>query len=209
MTRWILVLAPRPGTGDAASWFARAAELLTREMDRSTVMLTEDDRKGDGMLVWSLSSDSAGPPSELPAVRAALEHANTRLIDEVQVAPTAARYVPIVGPRAVRTLLMRVAPSATPEQIEGLENSLCAMPEHIDTIKSWTLSRLDPTHHTSGWTHLWEQEFTDVLGFRPYMAHAYHWTGVERWFDPEMPTCIVEEEAHYLCKSDTAVLSVR
>lgn len=38
------------------------------------------------------------------------------------------------------------------------------------------------------------------------MTHPYHWTGVERWFDPEIPGFIVDDEAHYLTEVPGAVL---
>ena len=39
---------------------------------------------------------------------------------------------------------------------------------------------------TSAWTHVFEQEFTDVEGLMgPYLMHPIHWAVVDRWFDPE------------------------
>ena len=68
------------------------------------------------------------------------------------------------------------------------------MPEHISTIRSWRLSRLAGTGtHRERWTHAWEQEYETLDGLqRDYMLHPFHWAGVDRWFDPEMPNRIVE-----------------
>jgi hypothetical protein len=32
------------------------------------------------------------------------------------------------------------------------------------------------------------------------MEHPYHWTGVERWFDPEIPGAIVDPDLAHLIR---------
>ena len=49
-------------------------------------------------------------------------------------------------------------------------------------------------------------DYAQARGFRGYMASTYHWTGVERWFDPEIPGSIVVAEGHYLTEVPDAVL---
>ena len=62
-----------------------------------------------------------------------------------------------------------------------------------DSIRSWALSGVDQERTPSRWTHAWEQEYATLDGLRrDYMLHPYHWAGVDRWFDPEMPDRIVE-----------------
>jgi hypothetical protein len=69
------------------------------------------------------------------------------------------------------------------------------MPRHIATIGSWALSHVDHELAPSRWTHVWEQEYASVDGLRgDYMRSPYHWAGVDRWFDGEVPRSIVEPE---------------
>jgi Stress responsive A/B Barrel Domain len=71
-----------------------------------------------------------------------------------------------------------------------------AMPSHISGIQGWALSRVWPAEEEGrAWTHVWEQEFPDVTAFEiDYMLHPYQWTGVDRWFDQEVPGAIVDPE---------------
>jgi hypothetical protein len=46
---------------------------------------------------------------------------------------------------------------------------------------------------------VWEQEYADVDGVRvAYLQHPYHWSGVDRWFDPEMPCAIVRPKLAHM-----------
>jgi len=114
-------------------------------------------------------------------------------VEAVGLTPLAGVQVPVVGPRVKRTLLVRVR-SGTPADVQAqFEAELSAMPRYIDTIRSWALSRVDQDAAPSRWTHAWEQEYESVAGLRgEYMTNPYHWAGVDRWFDGEMPTAIVE-----------------
>ncbi|WP_328396225.1 Dabb family protein [Nocardia sp. NBC_00416] len=105
----------------------------------------------------------------------------------------AAGVTPLRGRRIKRTLLLSVDHDASQPQIERFESELIAMTEHISAIRSWALSRADTSRSNSGWTHIWEQEFDDTVGLEvDYLLHPYHWTRVDRWFDPEIPDSIVE-----------------
>jgi hypothetical protein len=55
---------------------------------------------------------------------------------------------------------------------------------------------------------VWEQEFPDATAFEiDYMRHPYHWTGVDRWFDEEIPGAIVDPEfANFLYEIAEPVL---
>jgi len=83
-----------------------------------------------------------------------------------------------------------------------------AMPEHIATIRSWALSRVDGASGPTRWTHAWEQEYVDIAGLTgEYLLNPYHWAHVDRWFDGEVPGAIVEPAlAHVFRWSETAVL---
>jgi hypothetical protein len=59
------------------------------------------------------------------------------------------------------------------------------------------------------WTHVFEQEFTDVEGLMgPYLMHPIHWAVVDRWFDPECPEVIIRNPVcHSFCTITVPVLS--
>jgi hypothetical protein len=110
-----------------------------------------------------------------------------------------AHRVDLDGPQVKRTLALTVRDGTAQRDIERFERSLAGMPDHIREIRSWSLSRVDRTRSGGPWTHVWEQEYADVDGVRvAYLQHPYHWTGVDRWFDPEMPCSIVEPNLAHL-----------
>jgi hypothetical protein len=82
------------------------------------------------------------------------------------------------------------------------------MPRYISSIRSWALSRVDQAASPSRWTHVWEQEYESVSGLRgEYMMSRYHWAGVDRWFDHEIPDAIVDDELiHVFYATDGPVL---
>jgi len=132
------------------------------------------------------------------------------VVDAVALVPLAGVHVPVAGPRIKRTLLVRVR-SGTPGEVQAqFEAELAAMPRYIDTIRSWALSRIDQDAAPSPWTHAWEQEYESVAGLRgEYMTNPYHWAGVDRWFDGEMPTAIVEPSlVHVFYEATGPVLPV-
>jgi hypothetical protein len=116
-----------------------------------------------------------------------------KVVDAVAVAPLLGSHVPFTGVRVKRTLLFAVRPGTPSDVQERFEAELAAMPRYIDTIQSWALGRVDPIAGPSRWTHVWEQEFATIAGFTgDYTTNPYHWAGVDRWFDPEIPGTIVE-----------------
>ncbi|MFE3445881.1 Dabb family protein [Nocardia sp. NPDC059180] len=111
------------------------------------------------------------------------------------------------APGVYRALLVAVDPLADRALVDRFETETAAMPDYIQAIGASLLSRVsDPGGH--GWTHIWEQEFTDIGGLTgPYMTHPYHWAHIDRWFDPEHGTKIVTRLCHSFCALDTALLS--
>jgi stress responsive alpha/beta barrel protein len=110
------------------------------------------------------------------------------------------------GPSTVyRTLLLRVAPGTEEQTIASFEADLRLLPRYVRTIAAWQLSRVEQATGTSAWTHVFEQQFTDVQGLMgPYLTHPIHWAYVDRWFDPECPEVIVRDRVcHSFCRSDT------
>jgi hypothetical protein len=108
-----------------------------------------------------------------------------------------------------RALLLRVLPGTDAHIVARFEEELRLMPRYLHTITAWQLSRVDNPAGTSGWTHVFEQEFTDVDGLMgPYLMHPIHWAVVDRWFDPECPDVIVRDRVcHSFCAMPGSVLT--
>jgi hypothetical protein len=101
-----------------------------------------------------------------------------------------------------RALLLRVQPETDTDTIARFEEELSLMPSFVPAIKAWQLSRVDDAIGTSQWTHVFEQEFSDVDGLMgPYLMHPIHWAVVDRWFDPECPDVIIRDRlCHSFCQ---------
>ncbi|WP_205868786.1 Dabb family protein [Mycolicibacter senuensis] len=107
-----------------------------------------------------------------------------------------------------RTLLLRVHPDTGPDTAARFEAELRSMARYVTTIRAWQLSRvLEPVGATA-WTHVFEQEFTDVDGLMgPYLMHPIHFAVVDRWFDPESTDVIVRDRiCHSFCTLERPVL---
>ncbi|MGA8546494.1 MAG: Dabb family protein [Mycobacterium sp.] len=108
-----------------------------------------------------------------------------------------------------RALLLRVLPDTDPSTVARFEDELASMPRYVTAIRAWQLSRVDDAIGTSPWTHVFEQEFSDVDGLMgPYLMHPIHWAVVDRWFDPECPDVIIRDRVcHSFCAMPDPVLS--
>ncbi|TYQ10302.1 UNVERIFIED_ORG: Superfamily II DNA helicase [Gordonia westfalica J30] len=106
-----------------------------------------------------------------------------------------------------RTLLLRVDAAADTDDITGFEQALLRMPRHITSIQAWRLSRVAVAGGDSDWTHVWEQEFTDLDGLLgQYMNHPIHWASVDPYFDPESPKNIVKDRVcHSFCRLESSI----
>jgi hypothetical protein len=100
-----------------------------------------------------------------------------------------------------RALLLRVSPDTDAGALACFERELSSMARYIPAITAWQLSRVDEAIGTSQWTHVFEQEFTDVRGLMgPYLMHPIHWAVLDRWFDPECPDVIIRDRVcHSFC----------
>ncbi len=107
-----------------------------------------------------------------------------------------------------RALLLRVPPETDPAVVAEFERELAMMATYVPTIVAWQLSRVDHAVGTTGWTHVFEQEFTDAAGLMgPYLMHPIHWAVVDRWFDPETTDVIVRDRVcHSFCDVSAPVL---
>ena len=108
-----------------------------------------------------------------------------------------------------RALLIPVSPDTAPATLDRFEHELSLMPRYVRTIRAWQLCRVDQAFGTTQWTHVFEQEFSDVDGLvGPYLMHPIHWAVVDRWFDPECPDVIVKDRVcHSFCAIAQPVLS--
>jgi hypothetical protein len=108
-----------------------------------------------------------------------------------------------------RALLLRVLPGCDARTVARFEDELRLMPRYVNTIAAWQLSRVDEPIGTSEWTHVFEQEFTDVDGLMgPYLMHPIHWAVVDRWFDPESPDVIIRDRVcHSFCAIGDSVMT--
>jgi len=107
-----------------------------------------------------------------------------------------------------RALLLRVLPGTEAHVVDRFEDELRLMARYVNTITAWQLSRVDEPVGTSEWTHVFEQEFTDVDGLMgPYLMHPIHWAVIDRWFDPECPDVIIRDRVcHSFCAMPAPVL---
>ena len=121
--------------------------------------------------------------------------------DEIPLQVVAGRSVAFDGPRIKRTLLLSVRPDETAERVHAFERSLAAMPDHISAIRGWILGRVGPGY-AGPWTHVFQQEFATLDGLHvDYLRHPYHWTGIGRWLDPEIPGAITEPDFVHIIRS--------
>ena len=96
-----------------------------------------------------------------------------------------------------RTALFRALPNAPARQLDRWERDLLEMPAHVTSILNWRLSRAIPlgwsSPNASSWSHVWEQEYDRLEGLTvDYMVHPHHWAHVDRWFDPESGSQIID-----------------
>jgi hypothetical protein len=108
-----------------------------------------------------------------------------------------------------RALLLRVLPDTDPGTLARFEVELSSMARYIPAIRAWQLSRVDEAIGTSQWTHVFEQEFSDLGGLMgPYLMHPIHWAIVDRWFDPECPEVIIRDRVcHSFCHCGESILT--
>lgn len=98
-----------------------------------------------------------------------------------------------------RLLVLALEDGTPPDLRARFEADMTAMPEYVSTIHRWNFARVIHSAGPNRWDYLWEQEYTDLTGFRgEYMNHPYHWAVVDRWYDTDNPARIVKP---YVCNS--------
>jgi hypothetical protein len=108
-----------------------------------------------------------------------------------------------------RALLLSVSSETPAATVARFERELSSMPRHVPAIRAWQLSHVDDAIGTARWTHVFEQEFSDIEELMgPYLMHPIHWAVVDRWFDPECPDVIIRDRVcHSFCHNAESVLS--
>lgn len=108
-----------------------------------------------------------------------------------------------------RALLLRVLPDTPAPTVARFEDELSSMARYISTIRAWQLSRVSEPVGATAWTHVFEQEFSDIEGLMgPYFMHPIHWGVVDRWFDPECPDVIIRDRvSHSFCACHETILT--
>ncbi len=188
MTRWVVLTAGPEDADELAAVVDKVASVPG--VDHCSAGREIPGSVGGLGVVWDLTTDLDLEALQLPSDA-----------DAVPLATIAEHRSPQAGPRVKRTLLLTIAPGTPADVIERFERDTVAMPDHIGSIRSWALSRVDTSvpGASTRWTHVWEQEFADVAGLvGEYLLHPYHWTHVDRWFDGEMPGHIVEPAIAHL-----------
>jgi len=104
---------------------------------------------------------------------------------------------PAIEKGVKRTALFRKLPGVAARDLDRWERDLLEMPAHVPAIVNWRLSRAIPLDWSSAnapsWSHVWEQEYERLEGLTvDYMVHPHHWAHVDRWFDPESGSQIID-----------------
>ncbi|MFB7874663.1 Dabb family protein [Nocardia sp. NPDC056064] len=162
-------------------------------------------RNGGDVLVHVRFDDAAGWSACATELDDVLSRGTVTHVDGAEyIGGTAGSAAPGTPATVHRVLLLRVAPNTPPATVRAFEADLLRMPGYLTTIRSWQLSTVRRAVGSVPWTHVWEQEFTDLDGLRgPYLMHPIHWAHVDRWFDPECPEAIVRDRVcHSFCANE-------
>jgi Stress responsive A/B Barrel Domain len=203
---WLLDIAD--GERDRVLAGARSAAAATRARHWLAEPTLPGTRNGGDILVHLRFDTERQWRSAEPDLGAALTNPAIIRVNGACYSGDASLSRPQAG-TVYRALLLRVLPGTDTRIVARFEDDLRLMPRYVNTITGWQLSRVDEAVGTSEWTHVFEQEFTDVDGLMgPYLMHPIHWALVDRWFDPECPDVIIRDRVcHSFCAMHDSVLS--
>ena len=165
---------------------------------------------GGDLIAHFQFDDEGGWRAAEPHIVATLADSGVRHADSVAyeggVCGVAERRITI---GIYRTLLLCVDPPIDPGVLERFEAQVRTMPHYIPAIRNWQFSRVAHASGTKRWSHVWEQEYTELAGLMgPYMMHPYHWAHIDRWFDPESGQRIVNTcLCHSFCNIKGSVIA--
>lgn len=175
---------------------AAAASGLVTPLSSWVASVVEGATINCGQIVWRLHCDSEAAalaieqePHWTAAVAPLLAGARvTTIAYHTGIAAVGATDATIW-----RALIFRITPEGFPDRAGALEQQTLLMPQYIPEIRNWALSPVAAASGPKAFTHVWEQEFTDLGGLTGhYMTHPVHWALVDAWFDAESPDYIVD-----------------
>ncbi|WP_255799530.1 Dabb family protein [Mycobacteroides abscessus] len=185
----------------------RAAAEATGARRRLTEPTLAGVRNGGDILVHLRFDTEMQWRSSAADFSAALDHPAITRVNGAGYSGTASRNSTAAS-TVYRALLLRVVPGTDSDTIGRFEEDLRSMPRHVPAITAWQLSRVSEPVGSTPWTHVFEQQFTDLEALMgPYLMHPIHWAVVDRWFDPECPEVIIQDRVcHSFCQLHTPVL---
>ena len=190
----LITFRPEADEGARSALLTRAQAAVSAELSIFASTLPDSYMGGD--VVWHLhfASREAWEASAAEATLEILEKdPSVFRIDAAAYEPrrNGVRQ-PTLSNGVYRTLFVNVAAGTASPTIAQFEDELASMPDYIPEIVNWAINPTVASRGDVAWTHVWEQEFADIGGLiGPYMTSAYHWSWIDRWFDPEMPCQIV------------------
>jgi Stress responsive A/B Barrel Domain len=185
----------------------RSAAEATRASYRLVAPTLPGSRNGGDVLVHLRFNSRSQWLSAAGGFAAALEDRAITRVNGAAYPGTPTRTDSRAG-TVYRALLLRVLPDIDSSTTSRFEHELASMAHYIPAIRAWQLSRVDDAVGASQWTHVFEQEFSDVDGLMgPYLMHPIHWAVVDRWFDPECPDVIIRDRVcHSFCHCHQSIL---
>jgi hypothetical protein len=150
----------------------------------------------------AFASDAWKPAAALLADRAIVTHVDRATF----TTELSGERVQTPGLYRVALFCANVHPDA--DRLRSFRDETAALAKHVRTIGRWQLSTTREGDGLRPWTHVWEQEYTDLDGLNgAYMLHPSHWARAERWFDPEYPEYLVDPLlVHTFCAIEDHVL---
>jgi hypothetical protein len=150
----------------------------------------------------ALSSDAWKPAATLLADKAIV----TQLDHATFAGGMSGERTQAPGLYRIALFCANVRPDA--ERLQSFAEDTAALAAYVRTIGRWQLSTTRDADGLRPWTHVWEQEYSNLDGLNgAYMRHPAHWARAERWFDPEYPEHLVDPLlVHTFCAIETHVL---
>jgi hypothetical protein len=110
---------------------------------------------------------------------------------------------------AYRTSFFSVNRPPSEAAIRQFDFETYEMGVYIPTIVNWQISRATEASGARRWTHVWEQEYEEIGGLHgAYMLHPYHWAWIDRWYDPESTSHMIDTHVtHTFCNFTASMIA--
>lgn len=207
----ISMLSFREGASDAAraGLVARVRQMTALATPVAGGLVATDlpPNRNGGDIIWRLEFASEADYESLMAAPEWRQAEAALQADPALAAAETFAFTPLaVGERGeerrgglYRLLVLALEEGTPPDLRARFEAEMAAMPSYVSSIHRWNFARVTDSAGPHRWDYLWEQEYTDLAGFRgEYMSHPYHWGVVDIWYDPDNPARIVKP---FLCNS--------